>query len=97
MWDRKVLKEKGKAAYRANRITCIFAAFLLAVTSGGVTVDKLDTSDAFTVADEESLGAYLEDANLEAIFEKLLEAGVPEEVIDAMLGSEDAADEQLAG
>ena len=74
-----------------------FLSEYFAVTSGGVTVDKLDTSDAFTVADEESLGAYLEDANLEAIFEKLLEAGVPEEVIDAMLGSEDEADEQLAG
>ena len=37
MWDRKVLKEKGKAAYRANRITCIFAAFLLALTAGGGT------------------------------------------------------------
>ena len=37
MWDRKVLKEKGKTAYRANRITCIFAAFLLAITAGGGT------------------------------------------------------------
>ncbi len=37
MWDRKVLKEKGKAAYSANRITCIFAAFLLALTAGGGT------------------------------------------------------------
>lgn len=36
MWDRKLLKEKGKAAYRANRITCIFASFLLALTAGGV-------------------------------------------------------------
>lgn len=35
MWDRKELKEKGKAAYSANRITCIFAAFLLALVSGG--------------------------------------------------------------
>jgi hypothetical protein len=74
-----------------------FLSEYFTVTAGGVTVDQLDTSDAFTVTDEESLGAYLEDANLEVIFEKLLEAGVPEEVIDAMLGSEDAADEQLAG
>ena len=74
-----------------------FLTEYFAVTSGGVTVDKLDTSNAVSVMDEEALGAYLEDANLEVIFEKLLEAGVPEEVIDAMLGSEDAADEQLAG
>ena len=38
MWDRTVLKEKGKAAYRANRITCIFAAFLLTLVSGGASV-----------------------------------------------------------
>lgn len=29
MWDRKTLKEKGKADFRANRIMCILAAFLL--------------------------------------------------------------------
>ena len=38
MWDRKVLKEKGKAAYRANRVTCIFAAFLLSLVAGGASV-----------------------------------------------------------
>ena len=40
MWDRKELKEKAKAKFRANRITCIFAALLLFFTgsfgSGGV-------------------------------------------------------------
>ena len=35
MWDRKVLKVKGKAAYQANRVTCIFAAFLLTLVTGG--------------------------------------------------------------
>lgn len=44
MWDRKVLKEKGKAAYRANRVTCIFAAFLLTVVSGGASVPTSTTS-----------------------------------------------------
>ncbi len=34
MWDRKELKAKGKAAYRANRITCILAALLLMIASG---------------------------------------------------------------
>ena len=43
MWDRKVLKEKGKAAYRANRITCIFAAFLLTVVSGGFSTGTSTT------------------------------------------------------
>lgn len=37
MWDRKELKAKGKAAYRANRITCIIAALLLMIVSGGAT------------------------------------------------------------
>ena len=35
MWDRKELKAKGKAAYRANRLMCIIAALLLALVSGG--------------------------------------------------------------
>lgn len=34
MWDRKELKFKGKAAYRANRLTCIIAALLLMIASG---------------------------------------------------------------
>ena len=34
MWDRKELKEKGKAAYRANRVACIIAALLLMIASG---------------------------------------------------------------
>ncbi len=36
MWDRKELKAKGKAAYRANRLTCIIAALLLVIASGGL-------------------------------------------------------------
>ena len=74
-----------------------FLSEYFAVTSGGVTVDKLDTSNAVSVMDEEALGAYLEDANLDVIFQKLLEAGVPEELIEAMLSSDDASDGQLAG
>lgn len=35
MWDRKELKERGREAFRSNRITCIFAAFLLALVNGG--------------------------------------------------------------
>lgn len=34
MWDRKEIKAKGKAAYRANRIACIIAALLLVIASG---------------------------------------------------------------
>ena len=34
MWDRRELKAKGKAAYRANRVACIIAAFLLMIASG---------------------------------------------------------------
>ena len=34
MWDRKELKAKGKAAYRANRLMCIVAALLLVIASG---------------------------------------------------------------
>ena len=34
MWDRKELKAKGKAAYRANRVMCIIAALLLMIATG---------------------------------------------------------------
>ncbi|MBE6027742.1 MAG: DUF975 family protein [Clostridiales bacterium] len=34
MWDRKELKAKGKAAYKANRVTCIIASFLLLIATG---------------------------------------------------------------
>ena len=53
MWDRKVLKEIGKDRFRANRVTCILAGFLLALVTGGTgsvssagnsgqTMDQLD-------------------------------------------------------
>lgn len=40
MWDRRTIKEKGKAAYRANRFMCIIAALILAFASGagGVSI-----------------------------------------------------------
>lgn len=38
MWNRVILKERGKKAFKANRITCIFAAFILTVVSGGASV-----------------------------------------------------------
>jgi hypothetical protein len=60
-----------------------------------VTVEKMDTSDAFPVMDEDSLDAYLADADLMGFIQKLTEAGVPQELIDAMLSSE--GEEQLAG
>ena len=34
MWDRKELKAKGKAAYNANKIACIIAAFILMIAGG---------------------------------------------------------------
>ena len=54
MWDRKVLKEKGKAAYRANRVTCIFAGFLLTFVSGSTsfttsTSSWQETSDQLNI------------------------------------------------
>lgn len=44
MWDRKELKAKGKEAYRANRITCIFAAFLLSLVAGGSSLGTSSTN-----------------------------------------------------
>ena len=34
MWDRKVLKAKGKAAYNANKVACIIAALILMIAGG---------------------------------------------------------------
>lgn len=34
MWDRKELKARGKAAFYANRVTCIIAALILAIAGG---------------------------------------------------------------
>lgn len=67
----------------------------ISVSTGDVTVEKMDTSDAFPVMDEDSLDAYLADADLMGFIQKLTEAGVPQELIDAMLSSE--GEEQLAG
>jgi uncharacterized membrane protein len=37
MWDRKDLKEKGKNAFRANRVACILAGFLLSLVGGSMS------------------------------------------------------------
>lgn len=44
MWDRKELKAKGKAAYRANRVTCIIAALLLMIATGAGGVGSAGSS-----------------------------------------------------
>ena len=44
MWDRKELKAKGKAAYRANRITCIIAALLLLISTGAGAAGSASTN-----------------------------------------------------
>ena len=44
MWDRKELKAKGKAAYRANRVTCIIAALLLMIATGAGDVGSAGSS-----------------------------------------------------
>ncbi len=44
MWNRVDLKERGKAALRSNRITCIFAAFLLSVAAGSDGVSFMFTA-----------------------------------------------------
>jgi uncharacterized membrane protein len=38
MWNRVILKERGRNAFRANRVTCIFASFILSVAAGGGSI-----------------------------------------------------------
>ena len=38
MWNRVILKERGRNAFRANRVTCIFASFILSVVAGGGSI-----------------------------------------------------------
>lgn len=47
MWDRKELKAKGKAAYNANKIACIIAAFILLI-AGGIGSGYASSSTATT-------------------------------------------------
>ena len=72
MWDRKELKAKGKAAYRANRLMCIIAALLLAVVTGGggfgasfgTSINRIGNSgyddDYYFYFDEDDGGEYVE-------------------------------------
>ncbi len=74
MWDRKELKAKGKAAYRANRIMCIIAALLLMIASGaGGTAGSVGSSWSNVEKNLNNNSNYSQDA--EELFEDIGDYG----------------------
>ena len=64
MWDRKELKAKGKAAYNANKLACIFAALILMI-AGGVGSGYATASSVASrnyVNSDQTIGSYSEDS-----------------------------------
>ena len=55
---------------------------------GSTDIDPIDTENAITVASEEDLDAYMRNANVHAMLEKLADAGVPQEYVDMLTSGE---------
>ena len=65
MWDRKEIKAKGKEAYRKNRLMCIIAALLLALTLGGGSIFSTGTT-TFRSLNDNKQDVVQEDASSDA-------------------------------
>ena len=53
-----------------------------------IELDEMDTSAAVEVTDEESFAAYMRGAKVTRMFEKLADAGVPQEYVDKLTSGE---------
>lgn len=87
--DFKVSEEDGERAmdlYKNEDLWCTFAANMYAVQD--VELDEIDVSDPAVVEDEKSLAAYMRNANVIRMLEKLADAGVPQEYVDKLTSSE---------
>ena len=73
MWDRKELKAKGKAAYRANRVMCIIAALLLMIASGAGGAGSAGSSWSNIQKNIDNNSNYSQDA--EDLFEDIGDYG----------------------
>ena len=51
-------------------------------------IDPIDTQNAVTVSSEEEFAAYMRNANVNAMLEKLADAGVPQEYVDMLTSGE---------
>ena len=55
----------------------------------------LDIDSNLDITDEEALGEMLAEFNIETILDKLIEAGVPQELIDGMTAEDDYYEDDL--
>ena len=71
MWTRRELKERAKAAFKANYWRCVLVAFILALLIGGSAgsgVRKNETAD-LTTEQQKAMALLAEDDNLGRLVE----------------------------
>ena len=89
MWTRRELKERAKAAFKANYWRCVLVAFILALLIGGgagSSVRKNETAD-LTTEQQKAMALLAEDDNLGRLVEgmeklKKLRSGMLYDTLD---------------
>ena len=89
MWTRRELKERAKAAFKANYWRCVLVAFILALLIGGgagSTVRKNETAD-LTTEQQKAMALLAEDDNLGRLVEGMEKlSALPSSKIKISLG-----------
>lgn len=89
MWTRRELKERAKAAFKANYWRCVLVAFILALLIGGgagSSVRKNETAD-LTTEQQKAMALLAEDDNLGRLVEGMEKlSGLPSSKIKISLG-----------
>ena len=89
MWTRRELKERAKAAFKANYWRCVLVAFILALLIGGgagSSVRKNETAD-LTTEQQKAMALLAEDDNLGRLLEGMEKlSALPSSKIKISLG-----------
>ncbi len=89
MWTRRELKERAKAAFKANYWRCVLVAFILALLIGGgagSSVRKNETAD-LTTEQQKAMALLAEDDNLGRLMEGMEKlSALPSSKIKISLG-----------
>ena len=89
MWTRRELKERAKAAFKANYWRCVLVAFILALLIGGgagSSVRKNETAD-LTTEQQKAMALLAEDENLGRLVEGMEKlSALPSSKIKISLG-----------
>lgn len=89
MWTRRELKERAKAAFKANYWRCVLVAFILALLIGGgagSSVRKNETAD-LTTEQQKAMAILAEDENLGRLVEGMEKlSALPSSKIKISLG-----------